>query len=54
MNEDTPVWGATYGPYNLDEHKPIGTTVTTIAVTDGDDGVDGEILYSITAVTGSE
>ncbi|XP_053376783.1 cadherin-23-like [Mercenaria mercenaria] len=60
VNEDTPDWG-TFSPawtsdttaFDIAENSGVGTTIVTITATDGDSGVDGQILYSLGTVTSS-
>ena len=58
VNEHDPVWDA-FSPvyvdattaYEIPESSPIGTSIVTIGASDADTGVDGELLYSLSAIT---
>lgn len=50
----TPAWTSATTPYDITETSAIGTSVVTIAATDIDDGVNGDVVYSIVSVTDSK
>ena len=50
VNDHTPQFSASTYTANLDENVSIGFTVFTVAATDNDSGVNGQVTYTITGL----
>ena len=53
FNDHDPVWDSSYGATptytkTLKEDDPVGELVHILSATDADDGVDGELKYTVT------
>ncbi|XP_066515265.1 uncharacterized protein [Hoplias malabaricus] len=47
VNDNTPVFSKQLYKVRVSENSPVGTTLITLTATDLDDGVNGEIVYSL-------
>ena len=47
INDHNPVFGTTSLTVSLEENSPVNTTLTSIVVTDEDDGENGRVTLSI-------
>ncbi|XP_072854463.2 protocadherin gamma-A6-like isoform X15 [Pogona vitticeps] len=50
-NDNAPVFSQAFYELSVEENIPIGSHVVTITATDPDDGINGEIKYSLTPTT---
>ena len=48
VNDNAPVFGADSYSFTVAEHSDVGTEFATVAATDADSGLNGEIRFSIT------
>ncbi|XP_062393396.1 protocadherin alpha-2-like [Sardina pilchardus] len=49
VNDNTPTFSKSLYKTKLPENAPFGTTVITINATDADEGLNGEVIYSLAA-----
>ncbi|XP_077984865.1 protocadherin Fat 4-like [Glandiceps talaboti] len=54
VNDNNPTFNPDQYTENIDENIPIGTSITTVMATDGDDGTNADVSYSITSGLGME
>ncbi|XP_066515266.1 uncharacterized protein [Hoplias malabaricus] len=47
VNDNTPVFSKQLYKVRVSENSPVGTTLITLTATDLDDGVNGEIVYTL-------
>ncbi|XP_036933386.1 protocadherin gamma-A4-like isoform X22 [Acanthopagrus latus] len=50
-NDNAPVFSQTVYEASLPENSPLDTTVVTVAATDADEGLNGEVTYEISRIS---
>lgn len=48
-NDNQPQFTPSVGSFNVDENEALGAMITTITCNDADDGVNADLIYTITA-----
>uniref|UniRef100_UPI0037E8A01B protocadherin gamma-A4-like n=1 Tax=Semicossyphus pulcher TaxID=241346 RepID=UPI0037E8A01B len=50
-NDNAPVFSKTVYEARLPENSPVGTVVVTVAATDADEGLNGEVTYELSRIS---